>query len=593
MLGLSLAMVLSTETLSAQTVKELITQLREGDGEEKLEAIDELADYGAQAKPAIRPLIRVLNGGDEEAQWRAARTLGSIGPDAEPAIDALAKALKSDSTLVKAQSAFALGRIGKASAKVAPELAEAFTDENALVRRAVLRALTNIRPGPKVMIPLMAQAMQKADPAHIVPILQTLSEFGEEVVPPLTEALKEEGEARYWALIVLADIGPDARAAVPALVEVLKSSEDEQIRLRTLLALAAIGPAAEEAVPAIITSMEKDTVGNSFCAIYALSEIGTSETVSALKKATEHDDLLTKLLASWALAKLLPEDAEYSKLAAEQMVLALQSEKKEEQRVAARLLIELDAPSDKTRKALSDALDRFDPEVLEAVIEVVSELGETAVPRLVQALENPMMQQRAIRVLMKLGPKAASAVPAITAAIKNSEDPEYIEGLQFTLGAIGESASAAVPTLVESLSSEDVKIRRSAIAALGSIGPGAKAALPALQDVMNGEDEFLKYQSAWSILRIADKNPKAKRGAMQTVLKGLRSDNEYIRSESANVLGSLKGMASERVIAALKKALKDKSPVVSGSAEQALEALGEATESEEDSETLEEIEIIK
>ena len=62
-------------------------------------------------------------------------------------------------------------------------------------------------------------------------------------------------EVRKQAAIVLHDMGPDAKAAVPALTRLL-SDKESGVRDRAARALAVMGPQAKTAVPALIKLLD-------------------------------------------------------------------------------------------------------------------------------------------------------------------------------------------------------------------------------------------------------------------------------------------------------------------------------------------------
>ena len=89
-------------------------------------------------------------------------------------------------------------------------------------------------------------------------------------MPGLIYALKND-KAAYWACLVLREIGPAAKDAVPALVEKLKDPRPE-IRREAILTLAAMEDAAKPAVAQIAAALDdKDTA---VAATYALGRIG-------------------------------------------------------------------------------------------------------------------------------------------------------------------------------------------------------------------------------------------------------------------------------------------------------------------------------
>src|SRR5262249_51450639 len=74
----------------------------------------------------------------------------------------------------------------------------------------------------------------------------------EHSVPSLRKTLREDKDLnmRYWAAEALGQFGPQAKEAVPDLVEALKD-EDKTVRMGAGYALAEIGADAADAVPAL------------------------------------------------------------------------------------------------------------------------------------------------------------------------------------------------------------------------------------------------------------------------------------------------------------------------------------------------------
>ena len=89
-------------------------------------------------------------------------------------------------------------------------------------------------------------------------------------MPGLIVALKNE-KAAYWACLVLREIGPAAKDAVPALAEKLRDSRPE-IRREAILALAAMDDAAIPALAPIAAALGDEHTRAA--ATYALGRIG-------------------------------------------------------------------------------------------------------------------------------------------------------------------------------------------------------------------------------------------------------------------------------------------------------------------------------
>jgi len=177
---------------------------------------------------------------------------------AEQSVAELTGQLKSGDVAGRIEAAKKLGTLGEKAMPAVSQLAAAIADPDPHVRRAALGALEQLKPDRKITIPLFVKLLSDADPAVAVTAMQTLADEGAGVVDFLTEALQDE-DARYWAALVLADIGPEARAAVPALLDALKKKDlDPEVRRELVIALGEIGPDAKSALPQLIEMLEDE-----------------------------------------------------------------------------------------------------------------------------------------------------------------------------------------------------------------------------------------------------------------------------------------------------------------------------------------------
>ena len=94
---------------------------------------------------------------------------------------------------------------------------------------------------------------------------------------------------------------------------------------------------------------------------------------------------------------------------------------------------------------------------------------------LVRGLANPLPagRVRAARELAKLGPAAAGALPALTAAVEDGDQAVREAAVQ-AFAALGPTA---VAPLVQFLSHSDKYVRRNATWGLGKLGPHARSAM--------------------------------------------------------------------------------------------------------------------
>jgi HEAT repeat protein len=547
----------------------LLSTATEGSGKAQLKAIDHLGELRDDATVVVPALRKLIKSDDDQVQWHSARALGDYGALAKDAAGDLVKILNDNDPVVQYHAAIALGKLEDKSDATVAALIEKATSKDARVARAAISALKNLKPGPERVTAALKNALKSNDQAITLHALEAIVEEGDKACPLLKETLKEP-ETAYLACTAIEQIGPPAADTVPELTELLGKTKHSQLLIQTLLALAAIGPAAQPAESAILPHLEMttdDTVP--VAAAYALGAIGAKDAGAPLKKALSKNDPFLHMVASWALAKLNPNDQQLMKEAVSELAKGLANEKPQMRTAAAKGLQMLQAPPEMVGPALMAVANDPDPDVSTNVVSALAGLGESVVPRATKALQNPKARPLALRVLTKLGPKASGAVDALV-AISKTGDPEVREQVYFTLAAIGPKAASATDTLSNAISSDDERVRESALYALREIGPGAKAATRPLLRKMEADRSFDSLAAAWALSRIASGNEAVAKRVMPVLLRGLSSDDEQTRLNSAEAIAEWGPRGSQAGSELKKAAHGDKSPVVREAAEAAL-----------------------
>ena len=88
----------------------------------------------------------------------------------------------------------------------------------------------------------MIKALGNADPQVVALATHNLAEVGPDIVPAMITAMDDERTV-YWAILVLEELGPDAKDAVPSLAKALVH-EDEEVRHEAAQALARLARCA-------------------------------------------------------------------------------------------------------------------------------------------------------------------------------------------------------------------------------------------------------------------------------------------------------------------------------------------------------------
>src|SRR5262249_42946488 len=133
---------------------------------------------------------------------------------------------------------------------------EALENANQFVRWHAADALAEIGPGAKAAAPKLAKFLKEDTPAVRVKAASALCRIDRKdqaAFAALVEAL-ERTEYRLAAVQGLEALGPDARAAVPALAKALKGP-DPLTRCAIVGALGNLGPRAEAATSALVAAL--------------------------------------------------------------------------------------------------------------------------------------------------------------------------------------------------------------------------------------------------------------------------------------------------------------------------------------------------
>ncbi len=239
------------------------------------------------------------------ARMRATEVIWRIDPKAARPIPLLLEALKDPQPLVRWKAIETLERMGRAAEPALDAVAAAFEDKDPFVRQAAFRVLTGACPHRNELSPAVAQACGLAlDRSRLTPnqdsrvvLVKMLAAMGPrakaavpalkkalasrtdlvqvhaaralwqierwpEAVPFLVERLAGHNSAsRAAAAEGLAEIGPEARPAIPALVLVCQSiggsdTGDLIVRPAAARALLKIDPRTEPwVIPVLIESL--------------------------------------------------------------------------------------------------------------------------------------------------------------------------------------------------------------------------------------------------------------------------------------------------------------------------------------------------
>ena len=200
-------------------------------------AIYALGAIGKGASPSVPRLLPLLDSEDIAMRSNVRESLKRIGGDHEAARVRLRPLLNGGDRLDQANSAILLAAMGERADQIVPKLIELAKDPSFGGAGQEFPIGTAYFPG-----------MHKA-------LIASLAAFGPAALPELLNGLQgRDPVVRRIAAEALAAIGPEARAAVPDLIEML---DDDFLRDAAAEALGRIGSDAHAGVPKLLAALER------------------------------------------------------------------------------------------------------------------------------------------------------------------------------------------------------------------------------------------------------------------------------------------------------------------------------------------------
>ena len=322
--------------------------------------------------------------------------------------------------------------------------------------------------------------------------------------------------------------------------------------MQAFLALAAIGEKAAAASPVMVKALESDDGALRFPAAFALGSVRAADADAALEKAVAGDDPFLSEVASWARARIHPDDKALVEDAVKRLRTGLHSDRPNERCAAASGLSDLaDTLDESVRRELADEfadlLSDPVPEVGLGGGGALIRLGPAAVDTLRQRLADPALRGRALEILAAMGPAAKPAVEDMIKSLSDA-DPSVRGDAAVALAAIGADATAAVPQLTKMLADDGAPAAKYPAAyALGRIGPAANPALDQLRVLATSSDDVLATVALWATLKIAPGDTSLLEQAVPALRKAVRSEREIVRLEAAVALGDIGPAAASAI----------------------------------------------
>ncbi len=370
---------------AAEAVSDLTAILDDEDPEVRLQAVLALGEIGKADKAALDAIVKLSQ---EDAyppvRYAAVYALGKIGAGGA-ATAVLEKAMASDDEFLRTMGAWALARSHPDDKQLVNRavrlIVDAFKSDNVDVRRAAARAVVEFDVDPELVAPALVEALKDKDETVVANAVSALAAFGPRALRHVDAALANK-ELRRYAVLLIARVGAEAEAAVPALIREIEKTpqtpEDVEFIREAQFALSAIGPGASAAIPALIKSLSADDDEIRASAAFALGKMGASgrAAVPALRQALRSESFIVKLASVRALLEIQPGQRQLGIIAAPLLLRGLDHDNELVRAEAARALGELGELGRRAIPRLKELSEDDSELVRQAAAEALKQLGQ-------------------------------------------------------------------------------------------------------------------------------------------------------------------------------------------------------------------------
>ena len=349
--------------------------------------------------------------------------------------------------------------------------------QDPLVRQCVLEALIKKAAEAKAGLPILLKRFGQADEWAECSFVELAKAVGREGVPFLIASLtKNNPKAVQKATEALGEIG--AEAAIPRLTELLSDSVPATV-MQSALALRKIEKQNHGEVPALIRLLAHEEAQVRMGVAYVLGEFGEDAAAAAEPLAKLLDTAPPEVAG--AIVRTLGFLGPAGQVAIPRLVAMLHQDNEDNLRGVIEALGRF---GEHARPAIPNLCElALQPELGGLAIRALGAIGPEAMPCLLKLYrEDKRMHSSVEAAFMKLGPKAAAAVPDLIAEL-DSESQYRVARVAMALGCLGEAAKVSVPRLIELVHDDEPDVRVRAGEALWNLAKQTNEVLT----VMTGE----------------------------------------------------------------------------------------------------------
>jgi HEAT repeat protein len=481
----------------------VLESVQDPDGVVNSYAASLLNQMGEDAVPAV---VAALPKASPAKRQTLVSFLQLLGPKSAPAVAALRELLKDRDAHLRLAAVRALWPGGATGNDVLGELQNLLKSRDAAVKAEATVAALVLPRKPKALEPFYRTTLKEGDPINRVRAAEALWELDpkslKDGLPVLIQLLKDQTGAGYFAVQALHRIGPDAKDAIPELID-LSKVRDYRIAPQTVVqTLGRMGP---DAVDPLLDLLRNPAAPGRPFVTAALTAIGTDGLPKIAPVLTDKE-LYVRRAAYQAIIAFGPA----AKRALPQLIEGLRDPDLSVRQSAIRLIGQIGPDAEKAVPNLMGIVkDTTQLETTRAMAaEAVAHIGQaakSAVEDLTKLLKHPSpaLRFRVAEALCHAGGNRADAVPAMLDILLLGK-PVASVSVQQALAALlaADVAPADVArALGASLKASSETAFRQQVALGLQQWPAAKPLLPVLNELAADKDLTVRYYAAVALAR--------------------------------------------------------------------------------------------
>jgi HEAT repeat protein len=297
---------------------DLTAALSDADPSVRIQAAAALEKITRNNELGLPVFVEALKIKDHSIRLGAACALPQLGPQDKAAVPVMIEVLREDGTLyplyralARAQGAAAVPllvstlRDYQKARRAGPPPADPSMDNDWQVAVAAIDGLGFIGPPAESAVSLLTDLLQEKSLRHHAALaLWRIEPKSPQIMALLVDMLKNsDNNERRISLSVLSELGPDAKAALPAIAEARKDA-DKDVRLHAEMVQWIIERQADVVIPVLETAIRSGNTATAQRALHALGDMGPAarNAVPVLVEALCTDDL--KYSANYALGQI-------------------------------------------------------------------------------------------------------------------------------------------------------------------------------------------------------------------------------------------------------------------------------------------------